>query len=600
MNNLKSTWTKLRPFYAPFRGVFVSVFLFLVVGQLLTLASPYLWGKIIDGIVKERPLGQVLLLAGIVFLIALVSNHITKKRELFEIKNFDYSFMPHVAKHTLKRLFGFSLGQYLTRNSGMNLSIINKGEGAFNAMANTIIWELAPTVLQLVLTTIAIFFLSPPIGMIIVVGVGAYILLMVRYTNTFFPKLKAYEEKINVRSKFHAEMIRYAPLIKTYAQEERVMDHYMDKVKETSVHGRYIWAGFMEAWYSRNLIIFTVQFLALATAIYLVSRGYYTPGTVVTIIGWSNAVFAQIGTIGRVQRAILNNSPLIANHVDLIDTKPMITPRADGIVLPYLTGKIEFRNVSFAYPKQEMIGTDGENKDANETEREVLSNVSFIIEPGETCAFVGHSGSGKTTIVNLLLRAFDPDHGSILIDGHDLRTLDIMTYRRMIGLVEQSVELFDETLRYNILFGVSEESQGDVDVLLEDVARKARIDQFYDRLGAAKFDTIIGEKGVRLSGGERQRVGIARALIKDPHVLIFDEATSSLDSVNEAAIHEAMHDALKDRTGIIIAHRLSTVKDAAKIIVMKSGQVVGMGTHDKLKQSCEPYRELVEHQVVTL
>lgn len=598
MNNLKNTWHKLKPFYGPFRSVFVSVFLLLAVVQLLLLASPYLWGKIIDGIIKGRPLYQVLALAGAVFVISIIGNQIARAREIFERKHFDHSFTPHVAKYMLTQLFGFSLGQYLQRNSGMSLSVINKGENAFESIANSLAWQLAPVTLQITLTSIAIFFLSPPIGAIITLGLGVYIILLVRYTNNFFPQLKALEEKNNVRSKFHAEMIRYASLIKTHAQEKRVLDHYMKKVEETSILAQSLWIRYLRAWYSRNTIIITTQFLSLAMAIYLVSRGYYTPGTIVTIIGWSNAVFSQIGVIGNAQRTILKNSPFIANHIDLVNTKPTIVPQEHGVTLPYLTGKIEFRNVSFAYPKQEGVQEDGSAVDENK--HEVLSNVSFTIEPGETCAFVGHSGSGKTTIVNLLLRAFDPDHGSILIDGHDLRTLDLTTYRRMIGLVEQSVELFDETLRYNILFGVSEEKQGNMDALLDEVARKARIDQFYDRLGPEKFDTIIGEKGVRLSGGERQRVGIARALFKDPHILIFDEATSSLDSVNEAAIHEAMNDALKNRTGIIIAHRLSTVKDASKIIVMKSGQVVGIGTHDKLKQTCKPYQELVEHQVVTL
>jgi ATP-binding cassette subfamily B protein AbcA/BmrA len=159
------------------------------------------------------------------------------------------------------------------------------------------------------------------------------------------------------------------------------------------------------------------------------------------------------------------------------------------------------------------------------------------------------------------------------------------------------VELFDETLRYNLEF--ARHGTPATDEEIDRVAAMCRIDQFYDRLGEKKFDTLIGENGVKLSGGERQRVGIARALLKNPELLIFDEATSSLDTKNEALIHEALREALKGRTGIIIAHRLSTIRDADKIIAMDGGRVVGVGSHDELLATCPPYAELIAHQMVT-
>lgn len=178
-----------------------------------------------------------------------------------------------------------------------------------------------------------------------------------------------------------------------------------------------------------------------------------------------------------------------------------------------------------------------------------------------------------------------------------MRDIKLSDYLSKIGYVEQNVRLFDGPLRDNIAFGVDDKELV-TEEILELVGEKSRIDQFYERLGEDHFDAIIGENGIWLSGGERQRVGIARALIKNPQILIFDEATSSLDAENEKAIHEAMREALKGRTGIIIAHRLSTIKDADKIIVMEDGRVAGMGKHDVLLSSCEPYRRLVEHQMV--
>ena len=195
---------------------------------------------------------------------------------------------------------------------------------------------------------------------------------------------------------------------------------------------------------------------------------------------------------------------------------------------------------------------------------------------------MGESGSGKSTIIKLLTRQYDYREGSIKIGPHELKEFDARDLRSRIGYVEQHVELFDDTLRNNILLGVKIKERGKAEKNLENIAKHSRIDQFYHRLGDKKFDTVVGERGVKLSGGERQRVGIARAIIKNPEILIFDEATSSLDSENEKYVMEAINDVSQGKTTIIIAHRLSTVRNADKIIVLNQGEVVEEGTHDTL------------------
>ena len=228
-----------------------------------------------------------------------------------------------------------------------------------------------------------------------------------------------------------------------------------------------------------------------------------------------------------------------------------------------------------------------------------LKTRAFTIEAGETVAFVGESGAGKSTVVHALIRAQDPEEGQIIIDGNDLRVLDLKRFREAIGIVNQQVSLFDHTLRYNITYGLNGRAAKVTDAELDKIAEMSCVNRFFSRLEKG-YDTIIGERGVKLSGGECQRVGIARALIKNPDILIFDEATSNLDSENEALIRKSIEKASKGRTTIIIAHRFSTISNADKIIVLSKGEVAGIGTHDELMQNCEPYRRLIQNQVSML
>ncbi|MDI9355099.1 MAG: ATP-binding cassette domain-containing protein [Cyanobium sp. MAG06] len=275
-----------------------------------------------------------------------------------------------------------------------------------------------------------------------------------------------------------------------------------------------------------------------------------------------------------------------SKYLNLLDIE---TEFLEGGDKPFSNGDIEVNNLSFSY---------NDNDDRNAT----LHNISLTIPQNKRVAFVGHSGSGKSTIIKLILRAFDYDNGSIKIGGAELKDLDIIDFRQHTGYVQQHVELLDDTLKNNLLIGVDDKTMrkliksNKLDYLLDKVCKIAKIDQFYNRLGDKGLECIVGEKGVRLSGGEVQRVGIARAIIRDPEILILDEATSSLDSINEHFITEAVDAVSKNRTTIIIAHRLSTIIKSDIIFVLSKGNIVGQGTHNTLLKSCPEYKELVEHQ----
>jgi ABC-type multidrug transport system fused ATPase/permease subunit len=290
----------------------------------------------------------------------------------------------------------------------------------------------------------------------------------------------------------------------------------------------------------------------------------------------------------------------------MLDIEPDVKVIDNPVRPEKFVGRIEFKDVTFRYrsrdgksviedDEEDEVDSEDEGTETKKGSKPALDGVSFRIEPGQTVAFVGESGAGKSTLVNALIRAQDPEKGQIVVDGNDLRVIDLKYFRESIGFVNQDVSLFDHTLRYNITYGLNGRAARITDHELHAVAEMSCVSGFFDRLEKG-FDTVIGERGVKLSGGERQRVGIARALVKEPGILIFDEATSNLDSGNESVIQESIDRASQGRTTIIIAHRFSTIRKVDKVIVLDKGKVAGCGTHQELYLTCEPYRHLAMKQ----
>jgi ATP-binding cassette, subfamily B, bacterial len=239
-------------------------------------------------------------------------------------------------------------------------------------------------------------------------------------------------------------------------------------------------------------------------------------------------------------------------------------------------GGITLSNVGFIYPG---------------TSRPVLRDIDLEVEPGETIALVGRSGSGKTTLCNLIARFYDPTQGTVALDGVNLRDIKVESYRRLLGIVEQDVFLFDGTIAENIAYG----DRWATDALIEQAAHAANASEFIERLPSG-YNTLIGERGVRLSGGQRQRLAIARAILADPKIFILDEATSNLDSESERLIQQSLDQLLRGRTSVLIAHRLSTIRHADRILVLDDGMIVEAGSHGELMAASGLYRDMVELQ----
>lgn len=593
---------KLRDIYRPFKGVIIALFALLLLQQALNLVSPYIYGKIIDGIISEKSMASVMKLLLISFGVYIINGQVLNfVREIIETKKIDFDVSRRVTRKTLKKMLRFSIGQHENQNSGIKKSIIDRGEHSLTALGKTMIYDILPTILQVIVAVGALFFLAPVLGAIILLGVIVFIVLVIYANNILKDDLKKEEDMRHENSKKHGEILRNISLVKINAKEEEVVRKYDFDVEKANIFSKKLWIKFIIFVQARSLISNLARFSVMAVGIYFVYQKLYTPGSLVIFWSWSNNAFNELGHFSSVHRRLIEMYTSVKSYFAILDVEPDIKEIENPIVPEKIHGKIEFKNVAFGYPVREYVKDEGE-KEENKTEagdedqknKYVLEGVSMTIEAGQKVAIVGPSGAGKSTLVQLILRAYDPDSGHILVDGEELRNLSLNKFRSSLGIVPQDISLFDNTLKYNIMFGTSDKI--DESHLVEAV-KMASLDKFVSHLEKG-FNTVVGERGVKLSGGERQRVGIARALVKDPSILIFDEATSSLDTENEALIRQSIEKASKGRTTIIIAHRLSTIKDADKIIVMEKGRVVGEGKHKELLKTCETYQRLINNQTV--
>jgi ATP-binding cassette subfamily B protein len=463
-------------------------------------------------------------------------------------------------------------------------------------LAELSIYQIFPTLVQVVVTIGALLIIAPILGVIVFCGVFVFI-LMILYANRIFSV-----EYDNLRDMWtksdneQTEFLRNVSLVKINAKEKESTEEYINNFLNINKREKNLWMKFIYHSNSREIVSIITRTLTIIVGVYLVYKGEYTPGFLVVAFSWSNNAFYRIGWLSGVFRRTVTICSRIQNYFILMDVEPDIKEIDNPIVVDSFKGRIEYKSIFFKYQDRKIVDEDkNEVRSVKQKEKSnALKNINIVIESKQRVAIVGHSGAGKSTLVQLLIRAYDPIKGKILIDGNDLKNLSLDNYRKSLGVVPQDVSLFDNTLRYNILFGTNEDVS---DENLNMVLKMARMDGFLRKMENG-LDTVIGERGVKLSGGERQRVGIARALVKNPSILIFDEATSSLDAENEALIKDSIKKASKGRTTIIIAHRLSTIKDADKIIVLDNGMVVGEGTHDQLLNNCEHYKRMINFQTV--
>lgn len=377
-------------------------------------------------------------------------------------------------------------------------------------------------------------------------------------------RLDEYMENTESRT---SEIITNIKTVKAFATEANELERQRQRIeREFKVVDYRVHKGYVTLFAWQKLVVESSVFVVLALTLWATVQGNISLGHFVTTLTVSSMAYAELEPICTVAEvfarryASMNRFHEFMQTPDGQDSHNLLDPPA-AVRHYQFTGKVHFENLSFGY----------------ERDRPVLQNINLLIEPRQTVALVGRSGSGKSTLVKLLFRYFEPHSGRVLIDGQDVRSLDITGYRKRLAIVHQEVDVFNGTLMDNLTYGNPRVTQE----AIAEACHIARVDEFVKTLPQG-YLTVVGERGVRLSGGQRQRLGIARALLMNPDVLVFDEATSSLDYESERSIQLAMQNILGTRTTIIIAHRLSTVREADQIVVLDQGQIVEVGSHTEL------------------
>lgn len=384
-----------------------------------------------------------------------------------------------------------------------------------------------------------------------------------------------FDQYVRIYSRFN-EVLSGILTVRSFSMEDMEKQRFLrevDRANQTVIRGVSVDSGFGAA---TNLVVMIARVAAIGLGGWLYIRGEVTLGTILAFLGYVGSLFSPIQGLSGVYQTIQRASVSLDEIFAILDAQEHLGDRPNARALQNIRGDVVFDNVHFAY---------------EQTNRPVLRGVNLKVSAGETIAIVGPSGAGKTTLMALLMRFYDPVTGTICLDGTDLRDLKQSSLRRSIGVVLQDPLLFNDTARNNIAYGRPEATLPEV----MDSAKAANAHDYISRLPEG-YETVLGERGSRLSVGERQRITIARALVKNPPIIVLDEATSSLDAESEAMVQEALERLMKGRTTFVIAHRLATVVNADRIIVMVEGRVAESGSHAELMRKSGYYASLVKRQ----
>jgi ABC-type transport system involved in Fe-S cluster assembly fused permease/ATPase subunit len=553
----------LTPFLWDYRGRVLLSLGFLVLAKVANVGVPLVLKDIVDSLDADTHGSLVLPLALLLSygVLRLASSLFNELRDAV-FARVRHGAMRSVSLKVLEHLHKLSLRYHLERKTGGLSRDIDRGTRSVSSLMNYMVFSILPTLVEIAL--VAVILLSRYdiwFTLVTLLAVVVYIAFTMRITEwrmKFRVSMNRFDSEANTQA---IDSLLNYETVKYFGNEQYELQRYDESLKHWESDAVNSQTSLSALNFGQAVIIAAGVTAIMIMAARGVVNGNMTIGDLVLVNAFLLQLFIPLNFLGIVYSQLKHALTDMHLMFDVLDQEPEIVDRPDAGPLEPGSGEVRFEHVSFSYSPL----------------RPILHDITFTIAAGEKVAIVGPSGAGKSTLARLLFRFYDLSSGRILVNGQDIRTVTQDSLRRAIGIVPQDTVLFNESLRYNIAYARPGASNREI----EQAARLAHLADFIAELPQG-YDTVVGERGLKLSGGEKQRVAIARAVLKNPRILVFDEATSSLDSHSEQAILAALREAAAHHTTLVIAHRLSTIVDADNILVMDSGRIIESGVHPQL------------------
>ena len=569
------TFLRLLLYVKPYRGKLITAFILAAGVTILGLLPPYLVKIIIDDVIIKKDLPLFATIIGILLFVYVLRSILISFRIVMENRvqqGLIFDLRNHVY-HSLQRL---SLSYFESKDTGKIVSRIINDVEALQAIITDGLTTLFVAFITFTGSLVILVTINLKLTLIAMLPIPFLVFLIFRFSGKAHRSYRQVRRKLARVTSLLQESIFGIREIKTFTQESY-------EEKRFSIQGKGYFRSNMriaKLWSVYYPLILFVSSLGTALVLWFGGQeaiaGVLSIGSLVAFYGYLGLFYQPIDQLNQVNNMFQHARAAGERVFEIIDAIPEVEEPRDVVSLSSpVKGAVEFNNVCFSYDEKEQV----------------LDNISLIVEPGEKIAIVGPSGSGKTTLISLIPRFYDVSKGFIAIDGYDIRKLQLSYLREQIAIVLQEPFLFNESLKKNIGFGKREASEEEIITAAKNANAEDFINKFPNR-----YETKAGERGSNLSLGQKQRISIARAILKDPAILILDEATSSVDAEVEALIQEALQHLMKNRTSFIIAHRLSTIRNADRIVVMDKGRIVEIGTHWELLRKRGLYSKLYRVQ----
>jgi ABC-type transport system involved in Fe-S cluster assembly fused permease/ATPase subunit len=561
-NDLK-TLRALAPFLWDYRGRVLLALGFLILAKVANVGVPLVLKDIVDSLDAGEHSRLVLPLALLLMYgaLRLASSLFNELRDAV-FARVRHGAMRSVSLKVLEHLHKLSLRYHLERKTGGLSRDIDRGTRSVSSLMNYMVFSILPTLVEIAL--VAVILLSRYdiwFTIVTLVAVVTYIIFTMSITEwrmKFRVSMNKFDSEANTQA---IDSLLNYETVKYFGNEQYELQRYDESLKHWEAEAVNSQTSLSALNFGQSIIIAAGVTVIMIMAAQGVVDGHMTLGDLVLVNAFLLQLFIPLNFLGIVYSQLKHALTDMHLMFDVLDQQPEITDRANAGPLDARNAEVRFEQVSFAY----------------DSRRPILHDISFTIAAGEKVAIVGPSGAGKSTLARLLFRFYDISSGRILVNNQDISHVSQQSLRRAIGIVPQDTVLFNDSLSYNIAYAKPGASHDEI----EQAARVAHLTHFIADLPQG-YDTVVGERGLKLSGGEKQRVAIARAVLKDPRILIFDEATSSLDSHSEQAILIALREAAAHHTSLVIAHRLSTIVDADNILVIDNGRIIESGVHQAL------------------